>query len=140
MPMTAMIRNLGKMSSIGLLAPLSDETNLVCERLRDQDRLKKARVHPFSILLALKQYKARRGDKGKLTWEPEPTVVNALDDAFYLAFKVYEFDYQVFCSKRHSCIIKLHSTSRLDVTSQRISTCAPAFSTVPFCSQARIFQ
>ncbi|XP_072016161.1 RNA-binding protein RO60-like isoform X2 [Amphiura filiformis] len=90
MPMTAMIRNLGKMSSIELLAPLSDEANLVCERLQSDERLKKARIHPFSILLAYKTYKAKKGDKGKLTWEPEQTVLNALDDAFYKSFKFVE--------------------------------------------------
>ncbi len=60
----------------------------MCERLRDDDRLKKARIHPFSILLALKTYQTGKGDKGKLTWAPEQTVLNALDDAFYKAFKV----------------------------------------------------
>ena len=88
MPMTAMIRNLGKMTSIGLLTPGSEATNLVRERLQDEDRLKKARVHPFSILLAMKTYQAGKGDKGKLAWTPDTAVVHALDDAFYRAFKV----------------------------------------------------
>lgn len=90
MPMTAMIRNLGKMTSIGLLTPDSEATNLVRERLQDEDRLKKARVHPFSILLAMKTYQAGKGDKGKLAWTPDRAVVHALDDAFYRAFKFVE--------------------------------------------------
>lgn len=87
MPMTAMIRNLGKMTNVGVLAPLSNGENKVCEMLRNEERLKDARVHPFSILLALKQYQAGQGDKGKLTWTPNQAIVTALDDAFYLAFK-----------------------------------------------------
>lgn len=88
MPMTAMIRNLGKMTNVGVLAPLSDGMTKVCEMLRNEKALKDARVHPFSILLALKQYQAGQGDKGKLTWTPNQAIVTALDEAFYLAFKV----------------------------------------------------
>ena len=88
MPMTAMIRNLGKMTNVGVLAPLSDGMSKVCEMLRNEKSLKDARVHPFSILLALKQYQAGQGDKGKLTWTPNQAIVTALDEAFYLAFKV----------------------------------------------------
>lgn len=88
MPMTAMIRNLGKMTSVGVLAPLTDGMTRVCDKLRDEQSLKSARVHPFSILLALKQYQAGQGDKGKLTWQPNQAIVSALDEAFYIAFKV----------------------------------------------------
>lgn len=88
MPMTAMIRNLGKMTSVGVLAPLSDGMTKVCDMLRNEQSLKDARVHPFSILLALKQYQAGQGDKGKLTWTPNQAIVTALDEAFYIAFKV----------------------------------------------------
>lgn len=87
MPMTAMIRNLGKMTNVGVLAPLSDGQTKVCEKLRNVQSLKDARVHPFAILLALKQYQAGQGDKGKLTWTPNQAIVTALDEAFYLAFK-----------------------------------------------------
>jgi len=87
MPMTAMIRNLGKMTNVGVLAPSSQAATQVCQMLRNEKALKDARVHPFSILLALKQYQAGRGDKGKLTWTPNQAIVTALDEAFYLAFK-----------------------------------------------------
>ena len=43
--MTAMIRNLGKMSSIGLLKPLSPQAALVCNRLRDTSLLSKVDIH-----------------------------------------------------------------------------------------------
>ena len=39
MPMTAMIRNLGKMSAIGLLKPLSSHAALVCQKLGDENLL-----------------------------------------------------------------------------------------------------
>jgi 60 kDa SS-A/Ro ribonucleoprotein len=86
MGLTAMIRNLGKMTSIGLLAPLSEAADLVVSKLSDPAQLKAARVHPFSVLVAAEQYKKGAGDKGSLTWEPVPAVLAALDTAFYASF------------------------------------------------------
>ena len=86
--MTAMIRNLGKMSNIGLLKPLSEHSKIVCDRLRDEALLKQARIHPFNVLLALKTYEQGQGDKGKLTWPVDQSIVAGLNEAFYLSFKV----------------------------------------------------
>jgi 60 kDa SS-A/Ro ribonucleoprotein len=88
MPMTAMIRNLNKMTAIGLLEENNEQVQSVCEKLRNEDLLKKARIHPFNVLLALKQYESGRGDKGSLTWRAIPIITKALEDAFYLSFKV----------------------------------------------------
>ncbi len=86
MPVTALVRNLGKLSSVGVLTPLGDRLPLVLSELRDADRTRKARLHPLAILLALKTYAQGRGEKGKLTWEPVPQVIDALNAAFYTAF------------------------------------------------------
>ena len=86
MPTTAMIRNLGKMTSIGLLAPMSDGANRVVKQLGNQTILRLARVHPISILVALTTYQQGHGVRGKLTWEPVSQIVDALDEAFYLTF------------------------------------------------------
>ena len=86
--MTAMIRNLGKMSNVGLLKPLSSYSKMICDKLRNDDMLKRARIHPFNVLLALKTYEQGHGDKGKLTWPVDQSIVSALNDAFYLSFKV----------------------------------------------------
>ena len=88
MPMTAMIRNLGKMSAIGLIEPLSGPSKYACERLQDSSLLKAARIHPFSILLALETYRMGKGDRGKLSWNVNQAIVAALNTAFYLSFKV----------------------------------------------------
>lgn len=90
MPYTAMIRNLGNMSKAGLLTPLSDASKTVAERLHDQAALKKARIHPLGVLIAMKQYALGHGLKGDGWWNPDPLVVDALDDAFYLAFDQME--------------------------------------------------
>jgi 60 kDa SS-A/Ro ribonucleoprotein len=86
MPMTAMIRSLGKMSEVGLLQPRSAAAKLVAERLGDAARLKRARIHPLAILLAQSVYAQGRGFRGKLAWQPVPSIVDALDEAFYRCF------------------------------------------------------
>jgi 60 kDa SS-A/Ro ribonucleoprotein len=90
MPMTAMIRNLATMTRLGLIAPLSEAMKKVVAELGSVERLKKARVHPLSLLVALKTYAQGRGDKSDKTWVPVQKVVDALDDAFYLAFDAVE--------------------------------------------------
>lgn len=86
MPMTALVRNLGKMTSVGLLSPRSDHAKNVVYQLLDGGRLRKARVHPISLLAALKVYEQGHGERGDLTWTPVREIVNALDEAFYLSF------------------------------------------------------
>lgn len=90
MPMTAMLRNLGNMTKCGLLAPLSDAAKLVQARLSDRDRLKKARVHPITVLKALKTYSSGAGFKGSGSWTTVQSVVDALNEAFYLCFDLIE--------------------------------------------------
>ena len=86
MPMTAMIRNLGNMSKVGLLKPLSDASKAVCGKLANKDRIRKSRIHPVQILIALKTYSSGHGLRGSGAWTPVPQVVDALDGAYYSAF------------------------------------------------------
>jgi 60 kDa SS-A/Ro ribonucleoprotein len=87
--MTAMIRNLATMTRTGLLSPFSDATKKVVEEL-NEDRIKKSKVHPIAILMALKTYTQGRGERGKNTWIPIPQIIEALDSAFYMAFQNVE--------------------------------------------------
>jgi 60 kDa SS-A/Ro ribonucleoprotein len=90
MPLTAMIRSLAKMTAVGLLKPLSPAVARVCERLTDEDALRKARVHPIQMLSALKVYQQGHGERGSLKWSPVPQIVDALDAGFYAAFGAVE--------------------------------------------------
>jgi 60 kDa SS-A/Ro ribonucleoprotein len=90
MPMTAMIRNLGKMTEVGLITPLSDAAKKVVSTLGNAEAIQKARIHPINVLSALLTYQKGAGFRGKLTWDPNPRVVDALDGAFYSAFKFVE--------------------------------------------------
>lgn len=86
MPLGAMIRTLGRMGASGLLAPLSNASRLVCERLRNGEQLRKSRVHPIQVLAAILTYGQGHGTRGSLTWQVVPQVKDALDDAFYASF------------------------------------------------------
>jgi len=90
MPMTAMIRNLGKMTSIGLVQQFSDAARLIVRKLGDEAVLKRARIHPMAVLIAEKVYAQGRGEKGSLTWQPVPKIIDALDAAFYATFQNVE--------------------------------------------------
>ena len=90
MPMTAMIRNLGKLTEVGVLAPFSAATQHVVAQLGAADKLAKARIHPLAILTALRIYARGRGHRGKLSWTPVSAIVDALDQAFYACFETVE--------------------------------------------------
>jgi 60 kDa SS-A/Ro ribonucleoprotein len=90
MPLTAMIRNLANMTRAGLLTPGSKATKQVIEKLNSGARLKQARVHPIALLLAHATYASGHGLRGQHAWTPVPRIVDALDDAFYLAFDSVE--------------------------------------------------
>lgn len=86
MPMTAMLRNLAKMTSIGLFQKDPASRRAVCSALRDRRRLQAARVHPLAVLVALNTYKRGRGVRGSLSWSVDRKVLAALDEAFSLSF------------------------------------------------------
>ena len=86
MGLTALIRNLGRLTHLGVIAPGNRHAKAVVARLGNRNGLRKARIHPIAILSALMTYKNGRGVRGKLTWEPVTAVIDALDAAFYKSF------------------------------------------------------
>ncbi len=90
MPLTALIRNLGKLSTteIGIITPGgSPLTQHICDRITDAADIKRSKIHPYNILVAMLTYKKGAGDKGSLVWSPNPNIIAALDKAFKLAFQ-----------------------------------------------------
>jgi len=90
MPMTAMIRNLGVMSRVGLLTPGSNGTATVVTKLADTDALRRSRVHPLQVLTAMATYASGQGFRSRGAWNPVVQIVDALDEAFYLSFENVE--------------------------------------------------
>jgi 60 kDa SS-A/Ro ribonucleoprotein len=109
MPLTALIRNLGKLSTaeIGIIDQAYNPgrtpsatfaaantqwggihpTEYIIRRLTNAHDIKYSRVHPYNILVAMMTYKKGSGDKGSLNWIPNVHIINALDQAFKLAFQ-----------------------------------------------------
>ncbi|CAG2225634.1 SSA2 [Mytilus edulis] len=71
MPMTAMIRNLGKMTSFGMHTgePATDFwVQHVVNRLDDDIQLARARIHPLTLLIALNHYELGLQRNQKIKW------------------------------------------------------------------------
>jgi len=90
MNMTALIRNLATMTKVGLVKPMSNALVQVVGKLGDIDGIKKARVHPLALLVALVTYASGRSVRGSAEWKPVQQVSDALDRAFYRSFEAVE--------------------------------------------------
>ena len=90
LPLTALLRNLGRMGANGLLEAGRPEVAAVAERLRDGEAIRRARLHPLAVLMALKTYASGKGVRGSLKWGAVSAITDALDEAFYLAFENVE--------------------------------------------------
>jgi 60 kDa SS-A/Ro ribonucleoprotein len=87
MPITALVRNLATMTRNGLLVAGSNYTTKVIDQLGDAEAIKKSRIHPIQLFMALKTYAAGHGQRSRSEgWVPVGQIVDALDDAFYMAF------------------------------------------------------
>lgn len=90
MPLTARIRSLATLTARGVLTPTSLETRETVAALLDTEKLRRARVHPLSILFALRTYETGQGVLGSLKWTPVPQIITSLNDAFHSAFTTVE--------------------------------------------------
>lgn len=78
MPLNAFVRQLGLLSSVGVL------TRAHMNKLRDSEAVNRSRLHPFSVLTALSTYKQGRGER--TTWPVHQWVLKELNDLFYVCF------------------------------------------------------
>ncbi len=85
-PQTALMRQLPRLTRLGLLSPLGAWTSKAAAQLQDPARLKKARVHPINVLVAQRTYASGQSARGDGTWTPSRPIVDALDAAFYAAY------------------------------------------------------
>lgn len=90
MPQTALMRNLPRLTNLGLLARGGGRqsgkarTAQVAEQLATG--MSRAKVHPVNVLVALRTYASGRSVQGSSSWAPVPQIVDALDAGFYEAF------------------------------------------------------
>ena len=83
MPLEALLRNLGKLTQIGVAAEKHSE---IVARLVNQTEVLKARIHPIKVLIASKVYTNGCGDSGSLTWTPNAYIGVALTDLFRMSY------------------------------------------------------
>lgn len=84
MPYRALVWNLGTMSELGLLKPLSPFEKLVVAKLRDENAIIGSRIHPFTLLVALRNY--AKGSGIRKSWPVNKNVVTALEFALNTMF------------------------------------------------------
>ena len=89
MPLTALLRNLGNMSTNNVLDNNEIRT-LLCSHLVNKELIAKSRIHPVSVLTAWFTYKSGSGLRGDNTWYPQPDILKVLEEMFYLSFQNVE--------------------------------------------------
>ncbi|MER6941400.1 TROVE domain-containing protein, partial [Nocardioides sp. NPDC000441] len=90
LPQTALLRQLPRLTRLGMLPAFGGRTKEIARRLTDADWLRKARVHPVNVLVAQRTYASGRSARGVAEWKPTRRITDALDQAFYNAFGAIE--------------------------------------------------
>jgi hypothetical protein len=83
MGMTALVRNLGKLSEVGIASTRSQD---IIKMLTDPKSVKDSKVHPLQVLVGMKTYSQGKGDLGSMTWIPNSYITTALSTTFRQAF------------------------------------------------------
>ncbi|XP_062577419.1 RNA-binding protein RO60-like [Saccostrea cucullata] len=87
MPMTAMFRNLGKMSVLECLTEDSFEKQLVLSKIQNEELIVSSSIHPMTFMVALNQYKEGKSANGKRKWPVLESVMNALRGGLHISLK-----------------------------------------------------
>lgn len=83
MGLTALIRNLGKLSSIGVMASRRQE---IIAMLGNEKQIRDSKIHPFAVLVAMKVFSKGAGELGSMTWPVDSYIVTALSNTFIKSF------------------------------------------------------
>lgn len=88
--LTALIRNLARMTQLGTLTPIGAATRRAAARLTDAEAVRSARVHPMDLFLALRVYASGRAQPNPKaparSWTPVPAIVDALEEGYEVSF------------------------------------------------------
>lgn len=86
MPMTALIRNLGNLTRLGLFDNWSDDLKRVQEQLTSTEAVQRSGIHPVAVLNALRTYASGSGFRGRNVWIPNQDILESLNQTFRLSF------------------------------------------------------
>ena len=127
MPIGALLRNLGSLTEIGVLAyskTCKKNLDRVAKILNSKEHLRKGRIHPIDVLKALKTYRSG-GSLGKSskTWTPIPRIVDILELALEMSFDAIEPTGKVFMHAVDiSGSMSYYSVSSINLTCCEIAT------------------
>ncbi|GAB1537757.1 TROVE domain-containing protein [Scytonema sp. NUACC21] len=98
MPIGALLRNLGSLTELGVLARTErDNLRRVEAVLNNKEHLRKGRIHPIDVLKALKTYQSGGTlGRSKKTWNPVDEIVEILEKSLALSFEVVQPTGKVF--------------------------------------------
>ena len=83
MGMTALVRNLGKLSQVGVASSRSQD---IIKMLGDPKNVKESKIHPLQVLVGMKTYSQGKGDLGSMTWPVNSYITTALSTTFRQSF------------------------------------------------------
>ena len=88
LPLGAMLRQLPRLTELEVIDPwfTNPASQLIGAKFNDEEQLRKARIHPLSILMAIRAY-GQGATRGGLAYRPNMGVVESLNKAFYKAFE-----------------------------------------------------
>jgi len=121
-PLGALIRQLPRLTNLGIISQLGGRTAEIEDRLTDAEALKKARIHPLQALVAMRTYGSGRGMSSQ--WTPVRRITDALEESFYKSF-----DFVEPTNKTHllaldvSASMTWHNIAGLPITPREASAC-----------------
>lgn len=140
LPMGAMLRQLGRMTQLGVFDEyFTNETASAVKAFFDsEESLRRARLHPLNIMLALRQYGEGSRRSGG-TYRPNMGVAAMLSQAFYKAFETAPASgkrtlvgVDVSPSMNYPTSVGLKSTEIAMIMGMKIVVSEPASSLVGF--------
>jgi 60 kDa SS-A/Ro ribonucleoprotein len=88
--MTALLRNLARLTRLGVLGPFAPANEAVIARLRSPEALRGGRIHPMDVFLAFRVYNSGQSKPDRRaeghTWTPVAEISDALEEAYELSF------------------------------------------------------
>lgn len=122
MPYIALVRNINKLTSLGIIDEFSPDVDVVVEKLTNVSAIKGSKIHPMQLLLAIKVYSRGCGVRGSLSWNPNPRIVRALQNALEISFQNVEKINKNICfsvdySGSMGALVDSVGTSAIDVGS-----------------------
>ena len=101
MPMKALLRNLGKLSSLNIITGHDPENEKfvqkVVEQVTSDSHLAGSRIHPLNILISRKAYSKGKSSNANLKWDVNSRILDALNEGFFKSFKRLEPTKKSYC-------------------------------------------